>query len=132
MDNDQHSPFTKNDLHDHPSASQKPPDTPTMNETTPETHDGWLVDFSGHTTCVKDEKSQQGGLKKKCFKCHKKQVITITCKCSHEFCLSHRTPESHSCEVLDECWIKEGKAELKNSLVDLKHPKKNLYDFLDS
>ncbi len=38
---------------------------------------------------------------KKCFICRKKISLveqTITCRCDHVFCNSHRQPELHNCE----------------------------------
>ena len=35
----------------------------------------------------------------RCFVCKKKVLLPIQCKCSLMFCMTHRHPESHSCQV---------------------------------
>ena len=34
---------------------------------------------------------------KKCFKCKKKYLLTVSCKCGNKFCFKHRYAEQHEC-----------------------------------
>lgn len=34
---------------------------------------------------------------KRCFFCKKKTHILTQCKCTHNYCIEHRHPESHQC-----------------------------------
>lgn len=35
----------------------------------------------------------------KCFMCKKKVLLPIYCRCSLAFCMTHRHPENHACQV---------------------------------
>jgi hypothetical protein len=56
-------------------------------------------------------------LPKKCTFCSKKIGIVNThkCKCSKEYCASHRMPETHQCTYMDQYKI-DGRRQLENQL----------------
>lgn len=35
-----------------------------------------------------------------CFKCNKKFVILIQCKCEQSYCIKHQLPEKHNCTYI--------------------------------
>ena len=45
--------------------------------------------------------------KNRCFFCRKKQHMLLDCLCHQQFCVSHRTPESHSCPSLSDFSVKD-------------------------
>lgn len=45
---------------------------------------------------IKPKKNPSMG-PRKCFKCRKKHMVIVTCRCGHKFCTTHLNGETHDC-----------------------------------
>jgi len=45
---------------------------------------------------IKPKKNPNMG-PRKCFKCRKKHMVIVTCRCGHKFCTAHLNGETHNC-----------------------------------
>jgi len=54
---------------------------------------------------------------RKCFHCNKKFLITVTCKCGNNYCLTHRYAENHKCSFDYKAQAKE-RLEKENPVIN--------------